>query len=101
MSDPVLFAALGTPNPDHPKALQDYAAKAPPILEAHGAKPRLRSRLVAPLLGEGAPGTIFVAEFPSEEALRRAFDDPGYKALIPLRDKAFADLRFMILEEIR
>jgi uncharacterized protein (DUF1330 family) len=98
MSDPVLFVSIGTPDPDQPEALQDYAAKAPPILIEAGAVPKVKARLAEPLIGSQPPGTLFVAEFPSAAAARAVFETDAYKALIPAREKAFKHLNFLIME---
>ncbi len=95
----VLFVSLGTIDETAPDALKEYAAAAPPILAAAGAKARVRAKLSEQLVGSDAPQTVFVAEFPSAEAARSAFQSEEYKALIPIRDKAFRKLDFFLVEE--
>lgn len=99
MSQPVLFVSIGTPNPDEADALQEYAAKAPPLLMAAGAKPRVKAKLVEQLVGDTPAGTLFVAEFPSADAVRDVFASDAYTALLPVRDKAFKSLNFLIMED--
>ena len=99
MSDPVIFVSLGTPNPDEAEALQEYAAKAPPLLMAAGAKPKVKAKLVEHLVGDTPTGTLFVAEFPSADVVREVFASEAYTALLPVRNKAFKTLNFMIMED--
>ena len=98
MPEPVLFVSIGTPDPEQSDALMEYAEKAPPLLVAAGAVPKTRAKLVEQLVGADAPGTLFVAEFPSVEAVKSVFSSDAYTALIPTRDKAFTDLKFLIME---
>ncbi|MEO1680710.1 MAG: DUF1330 domain-containing protein [Pseudomonadota bacterium] len=98
MSGPILFVSIGTPNPDEAEALEDYAAKAPSLLMAAGAVPKVKAKLVEQLVGEGSAGTLFVAEFPSAEAVKTAFASEAYQALLPARNKAFKELNFFIME---
>jgi uncharacterized protein (DUF1330 family) len=37
-----------------------------------------------------------VIDFPSAEVAERIFFEPGYLALIPLRDKVFADFKMVL-----
>ncbi|MEO1398392.1 MAG: DUF1330 domain-containing protein, partial [Pseudomonadota bacterium] len=73
MSNPVIFVSIGTPNPDETEALQEYATKAPPLLMAGGAKPKVKAKLVEQLVGDTSAGTLFVAEFPNADAVRKVF----------------------------
>ncbi|MEM0949507.1 MAG: DUF1330 domain-containing protein [Pseudomonadota bacterium] len=98
MSDAVLFVSIGTPNPDAPEALQKYATEAPPLLMAGGAKPKVKAKLVERLVGANSAGTLFVAEFPSAQAVHDVFSSDAYQALVPVRDRAFVELNFMIME---
>ncbi|MEM8776761.1 MAG: DUF1330 domain-containing protein [Pseudomonadota bacterium] len=99
MSNPVLFASFGTPDPDGAQALEEYASSAVPLLTAVGAKPRVRAKVAEQLVGETELQTVFVVEFPSRESVDAVFDSDAYKALIPARSKAFKTLHFLILEE--
>ena len=75
-----------------------YGTKAPPLLQAAGAVPKVKAKLAEHLVGSADIGTLFVAEFPSADAARAAFETEEYKSLIPIRDKAFKQLNFMIME---
>ncbi len=96
---PVTFISIGTVNPDEGEAMQSYATQAPPLLVAAGAKPKMRGRLVEELVGDGAPQTIFIAEFDSAEAAKAALATDEYQALVPDRDKAFSKLNFFLVDE--
>jgi len=48
-------------------------------------------------LGQGqAPHAIFVVEYPSREAAEKAFTNPEYLAIIPLRDVAFQEVKILL-----
>ena len=99
MPDKITFVSIGTVDPDQTDALNIYATNAPPILMEAGAVPRIKAKLVEELVGEGAPQTVFIADFPSADAVHKAFASDDYKALIPARDRAFKKLNFFIVEE--
>lgn len=64
-----------------------------------GAVPRIKANLVEELVGDGAPQTVFIADFPNAEAVREAFGSDAYQALVPAREKAFKKLNFFLVEE--
>jgi len=98
MSDPIPFVSVGTPDPNEQDALEEYATKAPPILMEAGAVPKVKAKMVEQLVGDRPAGTLFVAEFPSAEAVKAAFASEAYQALVPARNKAFKELNFFIME---
>jgi len=100
MSNPVMLIAIATPDPENPKALEGYSAKGPPQLIASGAVPKFRAKVVDRLVGEGTSSLIFVAEFPSLDQARAAFETKAYKESLPDRDKAFSQLDIMLAEPL-
>jgi uncharacterized protein (DUF1330 family) len=69
----------------------DYSRQVRAYLEAHGAEVIRRQRVAKTLYGSGKADLIMVIDFPSVEVAERIFSEPGYLALIPLRDQVFAD----------
>ncbi|MEM9043814.1 MAG: DUF1330 domain-containing protein [Pseudomonadota bacterium] len=99
MSDKVTFVSIGTVDPDQADALSTYATHAPPLLIEAGAVPRMKAKLVEELVGDGAPQTVFIADFPNAEAVHEVFASDAYRALVPARDKAFKKLNFFLVED--
>lgn len=99
MSDqPAIMVAIGTPNPDGQAELNSYATGAGELAAANGAKPIGRFKSAESLAGDEFTGLVAVMEFPSAEALQRAFASDEYKKLIPARDKGFKELRIFRAE---
>jgi AhpD family alkylhydroperoxidase len=68
-----------------------YLTAAGPLMKKYGGRPMLRAKPHSALVGS-RPDLVVLLEFPSSEAAARAFADPEYRAIIPLRDQAFARL---------
>ena len=100
MSTPTLLVVTATPDPDQSEALQTYSEMGPPQLIASGAVPKFRAKLVHRVTGEGPSSMVFVAEFPSLEQAKTAFETEAYKEALPFRDKAFQQLDIMLMEAI-
>ncbi len=95
----VTFISLGIPDPDQDEALKSYIEAAPKLLLAAGGVPVKRMKIMETLLGEGGPSTVFLMEFPSADAIRRVLVSNEYQQLVPVRDKAFKELTFLLAED--
>jgi uncharacterized protein (DUF1330 family) len=67
---------------------QQYAAKAKPILEAHGGKYVVIEPSVEVKEGEWRYVRTIVLSFPSMQAARDWYDSPEYQEIVPMRLKA-------------
>lgn len=67
-------------------------------LDSYGAQVIRRQRVEKCLYGTGSIDLIMVIDFASAELAERIFFLPGYLALIPLRDKVFADFRMYLAD---
>ncbi|WP_444943402.1 DUF1330 domain-containing protein [Microbulbifer sp. ZKSA006] len=96
---PVFLHIESSPNPQETQALQAYLSKIPALIQRYGGVP-IASYEVEEALdgGESAQG-FAVLSFPDRAAIHALFNDTAYRALIPLRDRAFAHLRFYITSE--
>ena len=90
LDGPVTFLALGTVA--DAEAFADYASRATPLLEAAGGAVTARHRATESLLGAGAPGVVFAMRFEDAAALREALASEAYRALLPVRERAFTRL---------
>ncbi len=80
-----IFAVFET-NITDPEALNEYRAKARPLVKKHGGKYIARSLPPRKLEGtrEAADASVRM-EFPSEEHVIAGYNDPDYVPLIKLR----------------
>lgn len=92
----VIMIALNTVNPDNPDAVKAYAEAAMPLIKAAGGKPIGRFDCGEVITGTGFPGLVLAVEFPSAQAIKQVFESDAYKALIPMRDKAFSSFNVCI-----
>ncbi|MCF6257013.1 MAG: DUF1330 domain-containing protein [Gammaproteobacteria bacterium] len=89
-----------TSSPDREAAKTEYLQKAGPITAKHGGQP-LNTFKVSEALGHRNALQIAVLfSFPNEQAIHNLFSDPEYGKLLPIRAKAFSQIRYTILEEI-
>ena len=98
--DRAYFVAFGTPNPDHPQAMQDYVAQAGALNAAAGGERVGRFGFAEGLVGDGFPGFVVVMAFPTKQAITDAFASDAYAALTPLREKGFKDLKVFIVDAL-
>ncbi|MFA0813736.1 DUF1330 domain-containing protein [Microbulbifer epialgicus] len=96
---PVFLHIESSPNLQESQALQQYIGLALELMQQYGGV-RIASYDVEEALDGGrSPKAFVVVSFPDREAIYAFFNDPAYQAIIPLRDKAFAHLRFFITSE--
>jgi uncharacterized protein (DUF1330 family) len=76
----------------------EYSSKMRAYLKKHDAEIIRRQRVRKALYGSGNPDLFMVIDFPSTEAAERVFFEPEYLAIIPLRDKIFADFKMYVAE---
>lgn len=86
----VYVIACLTPDPKHMDAYQTYLATAFPLLEKVGAKLSQHFPVGDVVVGEKPAETIMVVEYPDIAAVHALFQSEEYKALIPVRDRAFS-----------
>lgn len=88
----------GTFQPGYEQHFAEYSNKVRAYLNRHGAQVVRRQRITKTLYGSGSPDLIMVIDFPSAEAAESVFFEQEYLALIPLRDKVFADFRMYVAQ---
>lgn len=93
-----IMIALNTPNPDEAEAMTTYAQGAMPLIKASGGKPVGKFKCAEAITGSGFPQLVLVVEFPSKDAIKALFESAEYKALIPVRDKAFTSFNVCIAD---
>jgi len=97
---PTLLWVEVASSPEREAATNEYLQQAGPITAGHGGQ-RLNTYQVTDSLGHNnALQLAMLFSFPSEQAIHDLFDDPEYKKLLPIREKAFSEIRYTILNEI-
>jgi uncharacterized protein (DUF1330 family) len=76
----------------------EYSSKVRAYLMQHGAEVIRRQQVKRTLYGSSICDLIMLIDFPSMETAEKVFFEPGYLALIPLRDLVFADFKMYVAE---
>lgn len=99
MAGKVTVISSVVPDLDGAEAMQGYMAGVGPATAAAGGENLRRFKLMKTIAGE--PFSIFsTIDFPSLEAAESLFESEAYKALIPLREKAFKRIIIAIVESM-
>lgn len=93
----VRLLAFVTINEDQPAALASYLAATGPLLEKAGGKIVQRVAIDEVVVGNVLAKTMIVVEYPTRAAVSAVFDSDAYRAIVPLRDKAFRDYHVLIV----
>lgn len=96
---PVQVVACLSANPDAPEAQQEYYASTLPLMEAAGGRVVQRHSLGKVVMGQPVAETLLVVEYPDLDAMAQVFNSPAYRAIIPVRDKAFNTYSVSVLNE--
>lgn len=86
---------LGTRRPDTDDDFKAYVSVAGPLFAAAGGTWNGQFDRVDDLAGEG-PDQVRIMDFPDEDTIRALFGSAEYRQVIPLRDKAFEELRIIV-----
>ncbi len=78
----------------------EYIQKAGPITASYGGKPVKTFKTSSALDHGHALQVAILYSFPDQQSIDNLFSDPEYIKLIPVREKAFSEIRYTILEEI-
>jgi len=95
---PVTVLAFVTINEDQPRALAEYFKVTDPLLRAAGARIVQRFEVAEAIVGPRPAKTVIIVEYPDRAAVDMVFESPAYKAVIPVRDIAFADYQVTVVE---
>jgi uncharacterized protein (DUF1330 family) len=100
METPTFLIVEATPNMENKNELQSYFSQAPAITKKHGGVPVASYNVESAIDSEEKPTVIAVFSFPNREAIQSLLvNDPDYQQLIPLRDKGFKSIRYLICNE--
>lgn len=83
-------------NPAEKEAAETYIKKVTAMQEAAGAVTLARHPIAAAFIGDLEVDVVAIVEFPSQSAFDEVFESEEYKALIPLRERAFSKLHAFV-----
>ncbi|NIO05693.1 MAG: DUF1330 domain-containing protein [Proteobacteria bacterium] len=95
-SGPVTMIIAGWFDPDHAEERTQYIEAAGSIFKKYGSGMVTSYLPTETLVGDFKPDAVALLEWPSAEACRRAFADPEYEKLIPLRDKGLKKVTYTV-----
>lgn len=100
MEKPIFLVVEATPNPENMKELQSYGAQSPKFLKKHGGVQITGYNVENSINSEDSPAMIGIFSFPNREAIENLLvNDPEYQKLVPLRNKGFKSIKFLICNE--
>ena len=87
------------PNPEEMASLQAYLQGVMPLLMGAGGRPVKRLKVNEVIHGKPS-GMVLVMDFDSDEAITGLFESEEYAALVPIRDKGFAEMNIQLTHEM-
>ena len=79
--------------------LAAYLAATQPLLDSVGARIVRRFAVQEAVVGDRPAQTMIIVEYPDRNAVDRVFKSAEYRAIIPLRDRAFSTYQVSIAAE--
>jgi uncharacterized protein (DUF1330 family) len=97
MAQSTTLVVTALPNPAEMPSVQAYLQGVLPLLLGAGGTVVKRLKVSEVLNGRPA-GMVLVMDFDSAEAAAGLFESDDYKALIPARDKGFAEMNIVLAQ---
>ena len=99
MDEKTTLVVTAVPNPNEMDSVQQYLNGVLPLLQ--GAGGRLVKRLKADKMIHGKPNKmVLVMDFDSADAINAMFQSDDYAALVPVRDRGFAEMNIQLSREM-
>ena len=99
MSEKTTLVVTAIPNADEMASVQEYLQSVMPLLTAAGGQ--LVKRLkVSGLIHGNRSGMVLVMDFDSSDSIAAVFESDDYAALVPVRDRGFAEMNIMLADEM-
>lgn len=99
MDQKATLVVTAVPNPDEMASVQEYLQGVLPLLVGAGGTSihRLKTNRVV----DGRPaGMALIVDFESLEAVTSIFESDEYRALVPVRERGFAEMNILLTEEM-
>jgi uncharacterized protein (DUF1330 family) len=98
MTEKTLMIVSANVNPNEIESYEQYTQNAGPIFKKAGGVPVAKYQIKERIIGTGEAQFVVVMEFPSVEVIKNLFESEEYKALLPIRDKAYTSLNVFLGE---
>ena len=99
MSEKATLVVTAIPNPSEMESVQQYLQGVLPLFMGAGGK--LVKRLKVERNIHGSPsGMVLVMDFDSADAITTMFESDDYAALVPVRDRGFAEMNIQLTHEM-
>ena len=99
MDEKTTLIVTAVPNPSEMVSVQEYLQGVMPLLTGAGGK--LVKRLKVDKVIRGNPsGMVLAMDFDSAEAISAMFESDDYAALVPARDRGFAEMNILLTREM-
>jgi uncharacterized protein (DUF1330 family) len=93
------LVVTAVPNPNEMASVQEYLHGVLPLLTGAGGKPVKRLK-VDEVINGNPSGMVLVMDFDSADAISGMFESEDYAALIPVRDRGFAEMNILLTREM-
>ena len=87
---------MGTFREGHVQHFAEYSSVVRRFLETQRGVVVRRQRVLKTLFGPAQPDLVMLIDFPDAQTAERTFAAPEYLAIIPLRERVFADFRMYL-----
>lgn len=99
MNENTTLVVTAVPNPNEMGSVQEYLKGVLPLLMGAGGKPVKRLKVNEVIHGKPS-GMVLVMDFESTNAITKMFASEEYAALVPSRDKGFAEMNIQLTQEM-
>lgn len=99
MNEKTTLVVTAVPNPHEMASVQEYLKGVLPLLMAAGGK-LVRRLKVDKVIRGNRSGMVLVMDFDSADAITAMFESKDYAALVPVRDRGFAEMSIMLTNEM-
>jgi uncharacterized protein (DUF1330 family) len=95
MENKATLVVTAVPNPNEMESVQEYLQGVLPLLTGAGGTVVRRLRTNKVVNGRPA-GMVLVMDFDSADTVETMFESDEYRALVPVRDRGFAEMNILI-----
>ena len=99
MAEKASLVVTAVPNPEEMASVQEYLQGVMPLLAGSGGTLVRRLKTNRVVNGRAA-GMVLVMDFESADSVAAMFESDEYQALVPLRDRGFAEMNILITHEM-
>ena len=93
------LVVTAVPSPNEMASVQEYLKGVLPLLMGAGGKPVKRLKVDEVIHGNPS-GMVLVMDFDSADAITGMFESEDYAALVPVRDRGFAEMNILLTQEM-